>query len=211
LSGIVRVIPSGGQTAPAALATFLLRSDGITVSETSVAAAPAATAFRLYAEASTSIQTGIAIANTSPNSATVTFELTQLDGTLTGRTATLTVPANGHRAIFLNQLPEFSSLATPFQGVLRISSSAMITLTGLRGHYNERNDFLISATPPVPETTTPEASVLYLPQIVDSGGYNTQIILFSQQSCSGTIQFFPQGGGALNLPPPQGTTTIPSQ
>lgn len=83
------------------------------MSETSVPAVPAGNTFRLYAEASGdfntnaigSIQTGLAITNTSTNIATVTLELFRLDGSYTGQTGTLSIPANGQVATFLNRIP----------------------------------------------------------------------------------------------------------
>jgi hypothetical protein len=102
----------------------------------------------------------------------------------------------------LNQVQGFASLPTPFQGVLRLSSSQSISVIGLRGRTNERNDFLITTTPPVNEAVPPSTAPLFPPHIADSGGYTTQFILFSGQpgsSSSGAIQFFSQTGGALNV------------
>jgi hypothetical protein len=73
---------------------------------------------------------------------------------------------------------------------------------GLRGRYNERNDFLITTTPPINEATPATTAPLFFPQIVDGGGYMTQFILISGQpgqSSSGTMQWFSQSGAALGL------------
>src|SRR5438874_1403012 len=78
-----------------------------------------------------SIQTGIAVANTSTSDAAVTLELSKLDGSSTGLVGTLTVPANGQKAIFLNQIQGLGSLQLPFQGVLRVSSAAPFSMIGL--------------------------------------------------------------------------------
>ena len=86
--------------------------------------------------------------------------------------------------------------------MLRLSSSASISVIGLRGRTNERNDFLITTTPPVNEAAPPPTSPMYFPHIADSGGYATQFILFNAQpgsSSSGTMQFFNQSGGALGM------------
>ena len=121
------------------------------MSEAGVAATGAAAAFRLYAEASGadgqpgSIQTGIAIANTSPNPSTLTLELTALNGS-SASTGTITVPGNGQAAMFLNQISGSGNLQLPFQGTLRVLSdpSQNMAIVGLRGRYNERGDFLIT-------------------------------------------------------------------
>ena len=208
LTGSVRVVPSTGTVSPSGLAIFSFRNSGTTVAEAGVPAVPPGTAFRLYAEASGqfgavgSIQTGFAIANASANVTTVTLELSKLDGSSTGLTGTVSVPGNGQVATFLNQIQGFASLQTPFQGVLRVSSSASISVTGLRGRYNERRDFLITTTPATNEAAASSPSVLYFPHIVDGGGYTTQFILFSglpRQVSSGTMQLFTQAGAVWGL------------
>jgi sugar lactone lactonase YvrE len=202
LSGSVRVVPAANTATPSGLAIFSFRGAGITVAEAGVPASAAGTAFRLYAEASGSIQTGIAVTNLSTSAANVTLELSKLDGSSTGLTGTLTVAANGQTAIFLNQVQGFGSLQTPFQGILRLSSAASISVVGLRGRYNERGDFLITTTPAVDEAAAPSSTPLFFPHIADSGGYTTQFILFSGrpgQVSSGTMQLFSQFGGAMNL------------
>jgi hypothetical protein len=208
LSGSVRVIPATGTTAPTGLGIFSFRNDGITVTEAGVPAVAAATAFRLYSEAAGtlglpgSIQTGFAVANTSPSTATVTLELHRLDGSSTGLTASLTVPSNGRVAGFLNEIQAFASLQKPFQGVLRVSSSSSISVIGLRGRYNERGNFLITTTPASNEATPPSTATVLFPHIVDSGGYTTQFVLFSgqpSQSSSGSMRLFSQSGTAMGL------------
>jgi hypothetical protein len=202
LSGSARVVPATNTRTPSGLAIFAFRHGGITVTEAGVPTIAAGTAFRLYAEIDGPIQTGIAVVNNSTSAAAVTLELTKLDGTSAGPAGTLSIPPNGQTAVFLSEVPGFGSLPTPFQGVLRVSSPASISVIGLRGHYNERNDFLITTTPPVNEAALPATLPLFFPYIVDSGGYTTQFILFSAQpgsSPSGMMQLFNQSGGALGL------------
>lgn len=208
LSGFVRVVPSGGTAAPSGLAIFSYRLNGVTVAEAGVPAAAAGSAFRFYAEtlgnfgSVGSIQTGLAVANLSTSATTVTVELTRLDGTSTGLTGTLSVPASGKAATFLNQITGLETLQSPFQGVMRVSSSASITVTGLRGRYNERGDFLITTTPPVDESAATTTSSRFFPQIADSGGYTTQFIMFSGQSgqsSSATMSLRSSTGGAMDV------------
>jgi len=200
-SGSVRVVPAANTTAPSGLAVFSFRNGETTVAEACVPAMAAGTAFRLYAESSEAIQTGVAVANTSSNAVTVTLELSRIEGSSMGLTGTLSIPAGGQTAVFLNQVQGFDSLQTPFQGILRLSSAAPVFVTGLRGHTNERGDFLIAATPPVNEAAPPRAP-LFFPHIADSGGYTTQFILFSAapgSTSSGTMQLFNESGGALGI------------
>ncbi len=209
-TGAVSVIPAANSLSPAGVAVFSFRNAGVTVTEAGVPAVRVTSAFRLYAELSNgfaqsqagSVGTGIAVANTTPGAATVNFELTKLDGTSTGLTGSLSVPANGQTALFLNQVPGLASLPTPFQGVLRISAASGIAVVGLRGRINERGDFLITTTPPVAEDEAASSAEMLFPHIVEGGGYTTQFILFSGkpgQSSSGTLRFLNQAGQPLTL------------
>jgi hypothetical protein len=174
---------------------FSFVNGGVTVTEAGISSGAAGTAFRLYTETSSSIRTGIAMANPAASAAAVTLELYQLDGSFTGLRSTLSIPANGQVALFLNQIPEFGSLPADFRGVLRLASSTAILLNGLRGRYNERNDFLITTLPPVNEAAAASSS-LFFPHIVDSGGYTTQFILIGGQA-AGTLELFSQSGELL--------------
>jgi len=206
-SGSVRVIPSG-DAAPSGLAVFSFRTGGITVSEAGVPSAPAGNAFRLYAEVagslgqSGSIQTGLAVTNNSASVAAVTLELHRLDGSSTGLTGNLSVPANGRVATFLNEVQGFASLAQPFQGILRVSSVSSISVVGLRGRYNERTEFLMTTTPATNEVTPASTAISFFPHFADGGGFTTQFILFSGQpgqSSAGNMRFFSQSGTAAGL------------
>jgi len=203
-AGSARIVPAPSYRPPTGLGIFGFKKDGFTVTEAGVPATTGSTALRMYAEASTTIQTGLAIANLAANSVTVFFELTTLAGAPTGLAGQVTVPANGQTALFLSQIPGFGSLPTPFQGVLRISttSAAGLSLVGLRGRTNERGDFLITTTPPVDENAPASSAELIFPHFVDGGGYTTQFVLFSGavgQAAVGTLKFFGQGGQPLNL------------
>jgi hypothetical protein len=209
LVGSVRVTPATGNLAPSGLVVFSFKSNGITVSEAGVAAMPSSFAFRLYAEASGnfnagavgSIQTGFAISNPSASSTTVNFELTTLDGVSTGLTGSAAVPASGQIAMFLSQIQGLANLPNPFRGVLRITGGT-VNVTGLRGRYNERGDFLITTTAPINEAVPPTTSEMIFPHLVDGGGYTTQFVLFSSsvgQTSTGVLRFFSQSGEAITM------------
>jgi hypothetical protein len=212
ISGSVRIVPSGGGIAPTPLVTFSYTPAGITVSEAGVSAT-AGTAFRMYVElAGTSgqsgnIDSGVAIANNGPVAASVTLSLTDLTGALVGTPITISVPGSGHNAQFLEQFFAGQTLPSPFKGVLRIStsSSAGISVVGLRARYNERQpatDFLITTTPPTVETTAPTLAQFLLADIADGAGYTTQFVLFSgtaSQSSIGTLTVYSPAGQPLNL------------
>jgi hypothetical protein len=210
VTGSVRVAPAAGNKTPSGVAVFSFRNAGVTVTEAGVPALRISNAFRLYAESSGvagqvgSIQTGVAVANPSSSAATVTFELNTLVGASTGLTGTASVPANGQTALFLNQIQGLGGVPNPFQGVLRVatSSSAGISVVGLRGRYNERGDFLITTTQPSTESTPASTTEQFFPHFADGGGYTTQFILFNgatDQSSAGSLRFFTQSGQTFSL------------
>ncbi len=205
--GSVRATPTEGGMSPAGLSIFSFKVGSVTGVEAGVPAAQTGQAFRVYAEASeteASIQTGIALVNPAATSIAVLYELLSLDGTSTGLTGSVSIAGNGHTAQFLNQIEGFESLTAPFQGVLRISTTAGtgIAVVGLRIRYNERGEFLITTTAPVDEADPGVSSSLFFPHLADGGGFTTQFILLggtTSDTRSGDLQFFGGTGDSLAL------------
>jgi hypothetical protein len=199
-AGYVVVSPDPGSVTPAGSLVFSFSNGGVRVTEGSVALSAAASAFRLYGEASEdgSMQSGIAIANPNTAAVLLTLDLIDANGATTASTR-LTLDPLGQRAVFLNQLPGFGQLRLPFQGLIRISGSSAVNVIGLRGRTNERGDFLIATTPPIAESGSATGE-LFFPHFADSGGYTTEFILFSAGAgppISGNLQFFSQAGQPL--------------
>jgi hypothetical protein len=115
--------------------------------------------------------------------------------------AGMVIEANAQMAAFLSQIPGFELVRFPFKGLLRVSSSTPVSVAGLRSRYNERGDFLIATTPPVPENSSGSTD-LFFPHFADSGSYTTQFIMFSGGSgsaISGSVRFLSQNGQPLSL------------
>jgi hypothetical protein len=211
-TGTLRLTPETGSRMPSAVAIFSFRNAGLTVTEAGVPGVAPATAFRLYAESSGnfpggeigSIQTGFAISNPGTSSIAVNFELTTLAGTPLGLAGSATIPANGQIARFLHQVEGFGTLPSSFQGVLRVTttSASGISIVGLRGRYNERDDFLITATQPAMENVSPATTEFFFPHFADGGGYTTQFVVFNASDSpvsSGQFRFLSQSGELLTL------------
>jgi hypothetical protein len=206
--GAIRVTPDVGMPAPAGLSIFAYSNNGVTVSEAGVPVLHPGQSFRMFEIDAGSyagqLQTGIAIANpSSTDTASVTLELTDMAGNSTGMTSALTMPPLGHTAAFMKQFSGFESIPYPFRGVVRISTTSPsgIAIIGLRGQYNERNDFLITTSMPVDESTPLSSADALFPHLAEGGGYTTEFILFSGspgQASSGSLQLFTQSGAALN-------------
>jgi len=211
--GSIRVSPASGSRTPAAFAVLTSRRNNVAVSEISIPAVRPGSAFRMYVEnsgsfstqAAGSLQTAFAAVNPSSSAMTLSLELTSLDGTATF-TGSLSVPAQGQIVTFLNQVDGFSSLTNSFEGVLRASTTAStgVSIVGIRGRYNERApvpDFIVSSLPAMNEAAPASPADLVIPDIVDSGGYKTQFVLFggTTANSNGTLRFFGQSGSALTL------------
>jgi hypothetical protein len=166
-------------------------SSDVTVTQTAIPILNAAERFRMYVESGPGLRTAVAIANTSASATEVNLEAS-------GLTAALSIPANGQTAMFLDEAPGFSSLAAAFQGVLRITSAAPITVTGLRFRTNERGEFLITTTAAVDESASAPASA-FIPYWIDGAGYSTQFVLFGRAT-SGALLFLDSAGNPAPLP-----------
>jgi hypothetical protein len=212
--GSVRVTPASTGRTPLSHAILTSRRNSINISELSVPAVRAGSAFRMYVENSGnfaageagSLQTGFAATNTSAAAVTLNLELTALNGTALTLSGSITVPAQGQIVTFLNQVPGLSSLPSSFQGVLRVStttSSSGVSIIGIRARYNERTPAadLIATSEPAVDEAAASSGDLILPHIADAGGYTTQFVLVSSSGAasSGNLRFFDQSGRAVAL------------
>jgi hypothetical protein len=204
-AGSMRIASSNGTVAPSGLAIFSFNSGGVTVSEASVPIERQASALRIYAESSGnpgiagSFRTGIAVANPSPNPTVINLALTQSDGTSTTLSASITIPAGGQIARFLDEL--IPNLPDTFKGLLRISAASPISAIGLRFTLNERGDYLMTTMPAASETVDASGGQEFFPQIVEGGGYTTQLVIFNRaagSSVSGNLVFTASDGSPLS-------------
>jgi hypothetical protein len=197
-AGSVRIVPTG--SAPTPLVVFSYKPNAFTLAEAGVPVTMG-TAFRMYVESSTAppIETGFAIANTTSASTTVILEVLTLNGTSVATSPPQTLPASGQLVGFLKDF--FPNIPQPFQGVLRVSTSATtISVVALRSRYNERGDFLITTTPPTLETGAPSTAPRSFPHFVNGGGWTTQFVVFSGtigQAATGVVRFYDPDGNPL--------------
>lgn len=201
-TGNIRVTPASGSGSPIASSVISLVTNGITVTESGIATTGIAPSFEVFAEIDSAqrLQTGVAIGNAAANDTTVQFQLLTLDGQPSRYAGTTTVPANGHAAMFLTEIPGMQDLPPKFRGVLRISSSTPISAIGLRTRYNESGDFLFSTTPAVAENAPPSADTFVFPQVVSGSGYTTDFILINPSGISQeTVSLKSQSGADLPL------------
>jgi len=101
-------------------------------------------------------------------------------------------------ARFIHEL--VSNFPNDFQGTLELTSTAPVVVSGLRGRYNERGDFLMTTTPPRNEAAPPTNSELVFPHVVNGGGYTTQLILLGP-TAAGRLWFLTKEGVLTSIQP----------
>jgi hypothetical protein len=122
-----------------------------------------------------------------------------------GLIATRTIPAFGHISLFVNDV--FPAVPRPspgvFRGILRMTSGTTpVAVLGIRARYNERGEFLATATPVSNEAAPSSTAEAIFPHLADLGGYTTQFVLFSGvsgQSSNGAVRFFTPSGQAMEF------------
>lgn len=182
--GSVRVTSQGDTPVPTPLVVFAYAPTGITVTESGVAAMEG-TDFASYVEATGAdgttggdvLNSGIAIANTTDQSETIDIKLATANGSLL-QTTTVVLAPHAQTAKFLTEL--FPSLQLPFTGVVNISerNGRNLSVTGLRGRYNARGEFIVSTVAPVVRAS-PAAGPKYMPHLISGGGYSTKLFLIN--------------------------------
>jgi hypothetical protein len=196
------VTPTSGQL-PAGAVIFAGKGATGASSQAGVLNAIPTTNARVYIERSSvplDRDTGIALVNRNPSTANVTLHLVSLDGSF-NQTTTINVDSNIHLAAFIEQLFASVSIPSEFKGVLTIQSNQPLALVTLRLTHNERGEEIYS-TLPVADLNNPPVGPLFIPQVVDGGGFTTQIILINTSNGGETvgITFISPGGSTVVVP-----------
>jgi len=211
MTGYVDVVAASGSNTPDAFALATFTFNGVTTTDSTIEALRPGSDFRIYAEASgnfnqlesLSTRPGVAIANPSDQDATVRLELTDLNGNAVGSPATFTLPRRGHIARFLHELDGFQNMPVPFKGLLRVRAlppGPGIVVVGVRGRFNEFQNFLLTATGPI-KSNAGSGSIVVFPHLVNGGGFATQLILVSESggAAAGQLRFSNQAGQPLYM------------
>jgi hypothetical protein len=109
------------------------------------------------------------------------------------------VPALSQVPVVLNQI------TNGFEGIARIATDSPqgIAVVGLRTHYNQGTG-LVAAMPAIPQESVQSSDPLFLPQIVEGGGFSTKLVLFNgtdAEQGSGSVQFVSQSGQDFDAVP----------
>ena len=191
--GYAAIQPNTAGAVLSGMAIFGLRQNNILVSEAAVPSSPLISSGRLYAEVSSTVNTGVAMANPNGQPVTVNFHFTDTTGADFGQGSTV-IPAGGQIAQFLNQAPFPSGSA--LMGTFTFTASQPISVVALRGLTNERSEFLMTTLPVGDLSITPGSDAFVFPQYADGGGWTSKLLLVNTTDTpmSGTILFCGQGG-----------------
>jgi pseudomonalisin len=200
-AGSAQVIPDTGMNTPVGAGVFSFTEGGVLVTQSGIPSATPTTHARIYVDESGGHDTGLAIANPGALSVNVTLNAFATDGITPAGTSAgpLSLSGNGHDAKFAGQF--ISGLPAGFTGVLDISSPQSFVALTLRSLTNARGDSLLT-TFPIADFTQIAPNPLIFPQIVDSNGYQTQIILLSTSNSSAsavTVNYFGDNGAPIAL------------
>jgi hypothetical protein len=191
--GYAAIQPDTSGAVLSGMAIFGFRQNNVLVSEAAVPASPLISSGRLYAEASSTVNTGVAMANPNGQPVTVNFHFTDATGVDFGQGSTV-IPADGQIAKFLNQAP-FSG-GSALMGTFTFTASQPISVVALRGLTNERSEFLLTTLPVADLSVTPGSDAFVFPHYADGGGWTSTLLLVNTTDTpmSGTILFCGQGG-----------------
>jgi hypothetical protein len=191
-------VAAASSTMPAALAVFGLSENNALITEAGVPAANAVMSARIFMDTTSGANTGIAAVNPNTASINITASARDTTGVLVS-SSTITLPPNGHKAAFPNELG--LNLPSNFLGTLTLSSASPFAAVALRLSTNTHGETLFSALPVVDLNSTATASSLIVPQIVDGGGIPTRLLLMntsSSMTATGTISLFDDNGSPLS-------------
>jgi kelch motif-containing protein len=192
-SGYVIVTPDAGNTAPVATLTYGIVRDAIVQSQASILPTPltAETAVQIDTVQAIGRNVGIAIANTSNSTATISLTLRNQDGTTATSVVTFPLFAQSQVARFVTELLPSQVVGAAFRGNLTIQSSIPVSIVGLRFSGVEFSSI------PVPSTGAPNPSAaIVFPQFAISGGWATTLGLLNNtlSVVSGRVDIFDKNG-----------------
>jgi hypothetical protein len=208
-TGYAMVTPEEGQQTPSGSAIFQFTASGSLISEAGVGAILPTTTARIFVD-NASTQTGVAIASPGNPQTTVTFELLSRNGGLAIEETTLSLPAQGHLAVFAHELFE---LPPGFTGLMEITSPVPVVPITLKLTENQRGHPILTTLPIADLTRLSSAESLVFPQIglgetPGVGEISTRLLLINTNSndpTSGILSFFKSDGTDLIVPLGEGT------
>jgi hypothetical protein len=199
VTGYAALRNTDGGPAPAGVSIFGVRRNNVLITEAAVPNSARLDSGRLYAEVGGRVNTGLAMANPSDETARVAFYFTDTNGRSFGHNS-LTLQPRTVIGRFLDESP--FNAGSSFRGTFTFTSSLPVSAVAIRLFDNERSDFLLTTLPVTPLPASENQTVVF-PQIADGEGWTTQFVLVNptDSELAGTLDFFSQGDAAASAEP----------
>jgi hypothetical protein len=198
-TGSARLIVNGGALPSGAALLRFSTADGVVVETIDPAIAPGLS-FRGYGESSAVARTGLVVANTTGQQASVTVDLRNLSGAFVGTTH-FDIPPLGQRVALIDELPGIIT-GPAFQGSVVVTSLTPIAVTLIRTRTNSRGDYVISSIPPDNLGDLNLNAESFFPLFALGGGATMEFVLLNSQGSglqSGGVQFLTDDGRQFRL------------
>ena len=217
-SGYVILTPDTNTAVPTPQVTFGIVSGGLVQAQAGMFPGPMTTDALLFVEVIPGIgrNLGVALANPSSTTNTITLTLRDAGGTVVGTPVTLSLQPQQQIAKFINELFSSSVVGAGFRGSLEAQSSTPFAVLGLRFSGTDFSTFplLMNATTTgVPTRALTSGSsvntrvagtiggnaAVILPQFAMGGGWATQIAIVNNtaNTMSGRIDVFDTSGNPM--------------
>jgi len=193
-----RIQPGASGTTPSGFGIFGFRdSDGVLVTETTVAAVGLIQEGRMYAAFNAGyVNTAIALVNPNDQPTTINFYFTDAsrpEGDRDFGAGVLTLEPNAQLARFVSEEPfnfESGVIAT-----MTFASSRPVAAIALTEFINLRGDVLYSTLPVSDISGPPSTDTVFLPHFAESGGWSTDFILINptDEPITGRLGFISTG------------------
>jgi hypothetical protein len=201
--GYAVVQPVDGTTTPLT-SVLLLHDEGTRPTDNALIEALAPESVQtLYVERNGNfLSTDVVMANPSDKQVVARLKLSKLDKAEEGIEQWVTVPPFGMQTVRLDELENNPFRPKSFEGVLRIETrlGSRITAVSVRRAADRTNEVIYSLIPPMEAFPRLEQKSVVLPQIVDSGGYISHLVLVntSQNDSAVAVDFFSNSGKPMH-------------
>lgn len=196
-TGSIQIIPDPGSPTPSGAGIFGFTAGGILVSETGVPLASPTTHARIYIDRSRGHNTGLALAAPDGTPLRITLNALGINGFTMLGSGSEDLVGYGHAARFANEF--IPLLPDNITGILDIAAPSPFLALTLRLLVNGKGDTLLT-TFPVAGVNDSVLPPLYFPQIVNGGGYQTEVILLSTSGgASTTVSFHKDDGSPMSI------------
>ena len=198
-SGYVVVRADAGQTGPAVRSIIQLRQNSRVVAMTGLYPSAPAHRAQTVIDLSEGHDSGVAFLNDGTVPAAIRLTLFDGQGTALPFTSSFTLGARNQSASFVSQL--FPALPRGFRGSLEISSDQPLQAATLRSTATG-DRFLLAAFPVESLSLKRSDAVLYFPQIVDGGGFSSEIFILNAgaNTSNSKLSLFSAQGRPIKMP-----------